>query len=632
MDKNIDVYWQKFNEKRDKEEIQGEHRNWFVKVLTNRPFFVIHAFLYLCVNGFLIMIWLLSLRFTGLTYFWPFHTMFGWGFGLGFHMVSYIMYNDKSEYLTYVRQQSNYIMTFVYHAFFYISINLYLFLLNLIDLTFIWFTWTLGMWGIVFIYHAIGFFTWNKIFDNQWKKLRPKYQEYPKNKLKSKIKYKIGHFWLVLVHLTYFIVTFIIVNIFVFVGTGLGQVERLLIAEIFLNWGIYLALHAFGYILFYHIEFIKSVFKGLILHVSIYAIFNRQQIYENSESKLYMNWLIYLMALWAIVIIVHLIICIKWEKLIDKEQVRVKTKYDGTERKKIDLFWSGFSREAMSRKEINREEISQELTLFLEDDVRSIAKGIIIWKWSFITHVFIYIVSLIIIGINLAALGINLVLLIHPAMGWLIGVAAHGAIFYIIQKPIKGFFSYTAFLHLTVYIVTSIYLVILNVLFALGTLWSLIAILGWGIGIGIHLILMFITIESREIKKEETPSVSKGVLFWKWSFIIHFFIYITCLVIIGISLAVGGGNLLLLIHPAMGWLIGVAAHGAIYFSVQKPIKGFLNYTAFLHLIIYIVTCIYLVILNAIFAPEFPWSAIAIGGWGIGMGFHLLLAHLIKKED
>jgi hypothetical protein len=141
---------------------------------------------------------------------------------------------------------------------------------------------------------------------------------------------------------------------------------------------------------------------------------------------------------------------------------------------------------------------------------------------------------------------------------------------------------------------------------------------------------MYITMESKEIKKEEAPSVSKGVLFWKWSFIIHLFIYFTVLVIIGITLAAGGKNLLLLLHPTFGWLIGVAGHWSIYFIVQKPIKGFLSYTAFLHLTIYIVTSIYLVILNIVFAPEFPWSPIAIGGWGIGIGLHLLLAYLSKK--
>jgi len=174
---------------------------------------------------------------------------------------------------------------------------------------------------------------------------------------------------------------------------------------------------------------------------------------------------------------------------------------------------------------------------------------------------------------------------------------------------------------------TSIYLVILNVLFLPGAPWSLFAILGWGIGVGIHLLIMYSTRKRIFVIEERVPTKEMA---WKLSFIIHFFIYIICLGIIGIALAVQGQNMLLLIHPTMGWLIGVAFHGAIYIGVKKPIKGFLSWTAFLHLIVYIFVSIYLVILNVIFSPEFPWSAIAIAGWGIGIGLHILLAYLTKK--
>ena len=83
------------------EEVNREpkHRNWLLRLLTNRIFYILHLFAYASVNGLLIMIWLVSWRFTGLTYFWPFHPIFGWGFGLGFHALTYNMYNDKSEYL-----------------------------------------------------------------------------------------------------------------------------------------------------------------------------------------------------------------------------------------------------------------------------------------------------------------------------------------------------------------------------------------------------------------------------------------------------------------------------------------------------------------------------------------------------
>ena len=587
------------NSNLEENEEEPERRNWLLRFLTNRIVYALHLFSYASINGLLIMIWLVSWRFTGLTYFWPFHPLFGWGFGLGFHALTYIMYNDKSEYLTYIREQSPYITAFTYHAFFYISINLYLFLINLIDLSFIWFTWSLGMWGIAFGYHAVGYVTWNKIFDKQWKELRPLHQEYSKKRLKHEIIVKIGNFWMLLVHLTYYIVTFIIVNIYVFVGTGLGQVELLLVADRFLSWGVFLAWHAFGYFLFYHVEAIKAVVKGLILHITFYVILNvlivmRYLVFSRYYELYSWEAIIYLLFLSTIGILIHALLTTKWDYFLEHAQTNVRIKY----------------REGLD-----------------EDDVRSIAKRVLFWRWSLVTHILIYLVVLVIIGVNLVDQGIDLLVLIHPAFGWLIGVALHGAIYIVILKPIKGFYSYTAFLHLTVYIVVCIYLVILNIIFIPGAPWSLFPILGWGIGVGIHLLIMYSTKKRMIIEKEKR---STKEMFWKWSFIIHFFIYIFCLAIIGIALAVQGENLLLLIHPTMGWLVGIAFHGAIYIIVKKPIKGFLSWSAFLHLTVYIVVSIYLVILNVVFSPGFPWSAIAIAGWGIGIGLHLLLAHLTKK--
>ena len=575
------------------------HRNWFVKLLTNRIVYALHLFTYVMVSGLLIMIWLVSWTVTGLNFFWPFHPIFGWGFGMGFHALTYIMYNDKSEYLTYVREQSKYIMAFIYHTFFYISINLYLFLINLIDLTFIWFTWSLGMWGIAYVYHAIGYFTWNKIFDDQWKKLRPKHEDFSKKRLKHEIIVKIGNFSMLLVHFTYYIVTFIIVNIYVFVGTGLGELAVLIIAEIFLSWGIFLAWHAFGYILFYHVETIKAVVKGFILHITFYVLLNVQIVMGYlifSRYYEFFPWeaIIYLLLISAVGILIHALITAKWDYFLESAQTKVRIKYGDDIHK---------------------------------DDVRLLAKRVIFWRWSLVTHFLIYLVALVIIGVNIANRGLDLLLLIHPAMGWGIGVALHAAIYYINLKPVKGFFSITALIHVTIYIITSIYLVILNVLFLPGAPWSLFAILGWGIGVGIHLLIMYSTRKRIFVTEESVP---KKEMAWKWSFIIHFFIYIICLGIIGIALAVQGQNMLLLIYPAMGWLIGVSVHGAIFIGIKKPIKGFLSWSAFLHLTVYIVTGIYLVILNTLISPEFPWSAIAIAGWGIGIGLHILLAYLTKK--
>ncbi|MBY9006900.1 MAG: 2TM domain-containing protein, partial [Candidatus Lokiarchaeota archaeon] len=49
----------------------------------------------------------------------------------------------------------------------------------------------------------------------------------------------------------------------------------------------------------------------------------------------------------------------------------------------------------------------------------------------------------------------------------------------------------------------------------------------------------------------------------------------------------------------------------------------------IHIGAYIPTSIFLVVANIIFFPEFLWSVIAIAGWGVGLGLHLLIANLTK---
>ena len=630
MQKNLDSFRKKFEEKRKKGEFVEEHRNWVVKVLTNRPFFVLHLFAYCSVNGFLIMIFLLSYRFTGLTYFWPFNTLFGWGFGMGFHALTYIMYNDKSEYLTYIRQQSPYIMAFTYHAFFYISVNLFLFLLNLIDLNFVWFTWSLGMWGIAFGYHAIGFFTWNKIFYSQWKRLRPKFQDYSKYKLKHKIIVKIGNFWLLLIHMTYYIVAFIIVNIYVFVGTGLGQVEQFLILEAFVRWGIFLVLHAFGYILFYHIEFLSTVVKGLILHISIYIAFSGQWIYENIIYENYWSLLIliYIMILWAIGIVIHALITIRWNKLIEKERVRVRRKYDPEKTKVLEKFWTEFSGMKWTKEEPSQEEATQELTLMVEDNVRGSAKNRIFWKWSLIVHLMNYLAVIIILAINVNIIGLDPYIILHTAFGWGIGIAFHSSIYFVVIKTIRGFWATTAFIHSVVFITVNVYLIVINLIYTPNILWFPYALIGWGIGLGTHILIARAV--NREKEKEREIKKTKVILFLQWSLMIHLFIYLMVLAIISITIISNGENAGALFHTAMGWGIGIAIHSAIYYVVIKPIKRFWDYTAFIHLITYIAVGVYLVLLNIFYSPAVLWSPIALGGWGIGIGFHILLAYLTKK--
>ncbi|GAG57958.1 unnamed protein product, partial [marine sediment metagenome] len=68
-----------------------------------------------------------------------------------------------------------------------------------------------------------------------------------------------------------------------------------------------------------------------------------------------------------------------------------------------------------------------------------------------------------------------------------------------------------------------------------------------------------------------------------------------------------------------------------YVIALKQITAFLMWTAVLHSAAYIGGIPLLVTINILFAPAILWSAIALGGWAIGLGAHLLLAFLTRKQ-
>jgi 2TM domain len=65
----------------DREPGSGELREQAITELRKRQELGGHVLAYVLVNGFLVMIWML----TGAGFFWPAFPMFGWGIGLAFH-------------------------------------------------------------------------------------------------------------------------------------------------------------------------------------------------------------------------------------------------------------------------------------------------------------------------------------------------------------------------------------------------------------------------------------------------------------------------------------------------------------------------------------------------------------------
>ena len=444
------------NKKQLSEGARPEEPNWLAKFLSNRILFVLHLFAYVAVSLLLLMIWAV----TGLGLFWPMYEIFGWGIGIGFHAITYLMYNDKVSFLTKIRKQSAFRILFVYHAFFYSIVNILLIVINLTSFPgWLWFLWSLLIWGLGFSIHAVGFLTWDNLFQAEMKNVHEKY-DLPVRLLKKKATSKLTQFWLMVIHAAYYLLITILLYSGIVIGTFTITVENQ--TQNSIGWGIALGLQVFSYYLFNYIEKIKPVMKGLILNIVAYAAINIWLVIYNiiNMTEFSMFWATYPLILWAIVVGVHAFLTYKWDSILSGATERAK-------------------------------KISAE---GLDDyDIRAKAVEIIFWMWSLIAHIAVYIAGVVLIAINLTAQGLDPTIVIHPIMGWMIGVAIHAAIYIVVQKGIKGFLLQVLILHAAAYIVTSVYLVILNVLFTPGFLWSVIAIGGWGIGFGFHIMIVYLT-------------------------------------------------------------------------------------------------------------------------------------------
>jgi len=305
-------------------------------------------------------------------------------------------------------------------------------------------------WGIAFGTHAFGFFLWSKLFDQEMTMFKSKYPEYGEKKLKMMINSKISNFWILIIHIAYFI----IVTIWLYASgiLGISSVDSTL------SWATFLGVHIFGYSLYYYVEAIKPVIKGLLINIAFYAALNAWMIYQFVKQPSGIFWPIYPLILVGVIIAIHVYVCMNWDSIKEEALALIERQF-GDKLEKYELESKAFK--------LN------------------------FWKWTFITHIAVWGGGIILIGIQMALVDIPVGLVIHPAMGWLIAVAIHGAIFLIYQKNIQGFWKPTAIIHLAAFLSTSAYLIVLNVL-TTPFPWSAIAIAGWGIGLGLHLLIAYL--------------------------------------------------------------------------------------------------------------------------------------------
>ncbi len=445
-----------------------------IKILSHRILFLVHLFAYVAVSLLLILIWAVLLPTLPTppalptSYFLPIFPIFGWGFGIGAHSLVYLMYNDKIKYLSELKEQSVFKIAFIFHAWFYGSINLFLLIIDLTTTpNLIWFFWPLGGWGVAFAFHAFGFFTWDKAIEAQKIKLREKHPDYSEERLKEFATSKLLGIEVLLMHITYFVVIAVLTYTTQIWLTLDYTLENVLQTTV--GWALFLGLHVLLYYLFNFNETLSVVMKGLILHIIAYVGLIFIGLWEQFSPGQNIFWWHIPVILWAFFIGIHIFVTLKWDSINARALVKVKSR---------------------SREE--REEYKyQRLTYW-----------VLFWRFTFFAHIFAYILGLILI----APLVNDIIAFIPPllsinftsflsiiAFGWLIGLLVHGAMCIIAIKQIKAFLMWTAILHSAAYIGGIPLLIIINIFFAPAILWSAIALGGWAIGLGVHLLLAFLT-------------------------------------------------------------------------------------------------------------------------------------------
>jgi hypothetical protein len=318
------------------------------------------------------------------------------------------------------------------------------------------------MWGIAFAFHAYGFFTWDKSYEKEMLKFREMHPDYSEKRIKSLITSKLLGFVILLTHITYFV----LVNIIMYTT---GIIYGLLLMDLLrvsFGWGIFFIVHVLGFYLFTYNKTIKSEMKGLIIHLilyvgySVWGLFEQIVLLQEPGPMQNIFWWHIPVILWAIFIVIHVLVTLRWDKIKPSTLEKVKS------RSAEDLEDFEFSKRA---------------------------NWLIFWNWSFIAHIFIYILGIILLGIEFSTYGVSLLLLVIIALGWFIGLLVHGGIYYIALKNITGFLMWTAILHIAAYIGGIPLLITINMIYSPEFLWSAIALGGWAIGLGAHLLIAFLT-------------------------------------------------------------------------------------------------------------------------------------------
>lgn len=269
-------------------------------------------------------------------------------------------------------------------------------------------------------------------------------------------------------------------------------------------WGVAVCAHAVLTVVLNYVEGITAARKGWIVHVTIFALVQLEvyisKAYFPDITGLTLGMLI-ATCIWGIAVLAHLILVIRWDQ----------TKGD------------------------------------VEDFMKSL----------FIMHCIAYIAGVALLTVINFMIFEGRLWVPTAALGWLVGLGIHGMLYYLVKSKEKDALKITINLHLTAYLLTMALLTWLNLAIWQGRLWVPTVALGWGIGLGEHLLIYM-------LKKQNMLNVENG----------------------------------------------------------------LKASVYLHLTVFALVGSLLVWLNLAFWEGRLWFPIALGGWGIGLGVHILIQYFV----
>lgn len=139
---------------------------------------------------------------------------------------------------------------------------------------------------------------------------------------------------------------------------------------------------------------------------------------------------------------------------------------------------------------------------FSEESLRKIAQQKVNFRYSVKIHLGVYIiVSILLLVINLIFTPFILWVM-YPFFGWLIGISIHIIAYILYARGVYPMAKRGLIFHLDAYIFTLLFLTLINLVTLPQYLWVLYPIIFWGIALILHIIVYLIYYSSSKIDEQ----------------------------------------------------------------------------------------------------------------------------------